>query len=201
MPGRAPRASAAGDRGGNMSRLAVVTGASSDIGLELARLLESDGFEVIAVAEDEAPEVGRPIRADLATPEGVEQLAAQVRALPIDALVLNAGIGAGGALVSEKRVEDELRLIDLNVRSTVHLAKLLVPPMVARGEGRVLFTSSIASTLPGPYQVVYNASKSFMQSFALALRNQLKDSGVTVTSLMPGPTGTEFFERADVLDN
>src|SRR4051794_33191034 len=184
MPGRAPRASAAGDRGGNMSRLAVVTGASSDIGLELARLLESDGFEVIAVAEDQAPKIGRPIRVDLATPEGVEQLAARVRALPIDALVLNAGIGTGGAFATDTRVEDELRLIDLNVRSTVHLAKLLVPPMVARGEGRVLFTSSIASTLPGPFQAIHTASQSFVEAFALTLRNDLKDSGVTVTSLM-----------------
>jgi uncharacterized protein len=183
-----------------MSRLALVTGASSGIGLELARRFDADGFEVISVAEDVPPEVGRPIRIDLATPEGVEELAAQVRPLPIEALVLNAGIGAGGAFVTDTRLEDELRLIDLNVRSTVHLAKLLLPPMVARGEGRVLFTSSIASTMPGPFQAVYNASKSFVQSFALALRNELKDSGVTVTSLMPGPTDTEFFERADMLD-
>ena len=95
---------------------------------------------------------------------------------------------------------DELRLIDLNVRSTVHLAKHVVRDMVARDEGRVLFTSSIASTMPGAFQAVYNASKSFVQSFALALRNELKDTDVTVTSLMPGPTDTEFFERADMLD-
>jgi len=90
----------------------------------------------------------------------------------------------------------ELEIIDLNVRSTVHLAKHVVGDMVARDEGRVLFTSSIASTMPGSFQAVYNASKSFDQSFALALRNELKDTGVTVTSLMPGPTDTEFFERA-----
>jgi len=183
-----------------MSRLAVVTGASSGIGLELARIFDDEGFEVVAAAEDEDPPVGRPIRVDLATPEGVEQLAAQVRALPIDALALNAGIGAGGAFVTDTRLEDELRLIDLNVRSTVHLAKLLVPPMVARRRGRVLFTSSIASTQPGAFHAVYNASKSFVQSFALAIREELGDTGVTVTSLMPGPTDTEFFERADMED-
>jgi len=93
-----------------------------------------------------------------------------------------------------------LRLIDLDVRSTVHLAKHVVRDMVARNEGRVLFTSSIASTMPGTFQAVYNASKSFVQSFALALRNELKDTGATITALMPGPTDTEFFERADMLD-
>src|SRR4029079_14482200 len=91
-------------------------------------------------------------------------------------------------------------LIDLNVRSTVHLAKHVVADMVARDEGRILFTSSIASTMPGSFQAVYNASKSFVQTFALALRDELKDTNVTVTSLMPGPTDTEFFERADMLD-
>ena len=93
-----------------------------------------------------------------------------------------------------------LRLIDLNVRSTVHLCKLVAQDMVARDEGRILFTSSIASTMPGSFQAAYNASKSFVQSFALALRNELKDTGVSVTSLMPGPTETEFFERAEMED-
>jgi short-subunit dehydrogenase len=86
------------------------------------------------------------------------------------------------------------------VRSTVHLAKLVIGDMVGRDEGRLLFTSSIAATMPGPFQAVYNASKSFVQSFALALRNELKDTNVTVTLLMPGPTETEFFESADMLD-
>jgi uncharacterized protein len=140
-----------------------------------------------------------PVQVDLATPRGVEELHGRI-GRPVDALALNAGIGAGGAFVGETRLEDELRLVDLNVRSTVHLAKLILPEMVQRGEGRVLFTSSIASTMPGPYQAVYNASKSFVQSFALALRNELRDTGVTVTALMPGPTETEFFERADMLD-
>jgi short-subunit dehydrogenase len=116
------------------------------------------------------------------------------------AVALNAGVGAGGAFATDTKLEDELRLVDLNVRSTVHLAKRVVADMVERGEGRILFTSSIASTMPGSFQAVYNASKSFVQSFALALREELKDSGVTVTALMPGPTDTEFFERADMLD-
>ena len=119
---------------------------------------------------------------------------------PVDALALNAGIGAGGAFANETKLADELKLIDLNVRSTVHLCKLVLADMVERDEGRILITSSIASTMPGAFQAVYNASKSFDQSFALAIRNELKDTGVTVTALMPGPTDTEFFERAEMED-
>jgi uncharacterized protein len=191
--------------------LALVTGASSGIGLELARQFAEHGFDLIVAAEDDeiqraASELGsgaqvEPVRVDLARADGVEGLYGKVKAhgRPLDAAALNAGIGAGGSFV-ETRLEDELKLIDLNVRSTVHLAKYVVRDMVDRGEGRILFTSSIASTMPGSFQAVYNASKSFVQSFALALRNELKGSGVTVTSLMPGPTDTEFFKRADMLD-
>jgi short-subunit dehydrogenase len=192
--------------------LAVITGASSGIGLELARQFAEHGFDLIVAAEDDELTAAAgsldgadvqvdAVRVDLATPAGVEQLYERIQASnrPVDALALNAGIGSGGAFV-ETELEDELKLVDLNVRSVVHLAKLVVRDMVARGEGRVLITSSIASTMPGSYQAVYNASKSFDQSFALALRNELKDTGITVTSLMPGPTDTEFFERAEMLD-
>jgi len=191
------------------SNFAVVTGASSGIGLELAKVLARNDFDLLVVAEDaelaqaanaireEGAEV-EAVRADLTTREGVEQVAAAVKR-PVDALALNAGRGQGKAFV-DGPLDDLLAVVDLNCRSTVHLARLLLPDMVARGQGRVLITSSIASTMPGTYQAVYNASKSFTQSFALALRQELKDSGVTVTSLMPGPTDTEFFERADMED-
>ncbi|SCL46909.1 SDR family NAD(P)-dependent oxidoreductase [Micromonospora chersina] len=194
--------------------LAVVTGASSGIGYELAAQFTEHGYDVVVAAEDPAiataarnlrrdngPEA-YPVQVDLATPDGVEQLTRAVTELgrPVDALALNAGRGAGGDFVGGTDLRDELTVVDLNVRSTVHLAKRLLPGMVERGQGRVLFTSSIASTMPGPYQAVYNASKSFVQSFAEGLRNELKDSGVTVTSLMPGPTDTEFFERAHMED-
>ncbi|TQJ22791.1 short-subunit dehydrogenase [Micromonospora sp. A202] len=194
--------------------LAVVTGASSGIGYELAVQFAEHGFDLIVVAEDDGissaaeklrrdggPEV-QPVRVDLAREQGVEELASTIAATgrPVDALALNAGRGAGGAFVGGTDLRDELEIVDLNVRSTVHLAKRLLPGMVERGTGRVLFTSSIASTMPGPFQAVYNASKSFVQSFAEALRNELKDTGVTVTSLMPGPTDTEFFDRADMED-
>jgi short-subunit dehydrogenase len=193
--------------------LAVVTGASSGIGLELARQFADNGFDLVIAAEDDAIQTAaddlarsgasvEAVQVDLATPDGVEALWTRITAdpRPVDAAALNAGIGAGGAFATDTGLEQELRLIDLNVRSTVHLAKYVVREMVERDQGRILFTSSIASTMPGSFQAVYNASKSFVQSFALALRNELKDTEVTVTALMPGPTETEFFERADMLD-
>ncbi|MFJ6793143.1 SDR family NAD(P)-dependent oxidoreductase [Streptomyces sp. NPDC091268] len=192
--------------------LAVVTGASSGIGLELARQFAEHGYDLIVAAEDAAIHSaaaalgGRgvrveAVRADLATAEGVEELHRVVTATrrPVAAAALNAGVGQGGPFL-ETDLADELKIIDLNVTSTVHLAKRLLPGMVEDGEGRMLITSSIASTMPGSFQAVYNASKSFLQSFAQALQNELKDTGVTVTSLMPGPTETEFFERADMSD-
>jgi uncharacterized protein len=190
--------------------LALVTGASSGIGFELAKQFAEHDFDLIVAAEDEqlagaARELGdavvESVQVDLAGADGVEELWRRVTATgrPLVAAALNAGIGAGGAF-ADNDLAKELRLIDLNVRSTVHLAKHVVRDMVGRDEGRILFTSSIASTQPGAFQAVYNASKSFVQSFALAIRNELKDTGVTVTSLMPGPTETEFFERADMLD-
>jgi uncharacterized protein len=194
-------------------RLAVVTGASSGIGFELAKVFAAEGFDLIVAAEDEelahaCGELGQIgggvdcVRVDLSRPEGVEELYEKITAdgRPVDALALNAGIGAGGEFARETPLPKELRLIDLNVRSTVHLCKLVLGDMVARGEGRILFTSSVASTIPGSYQAVYNASKSFVQSFAEGIRNELRDTGVTVTALMPGPTDTEFFERADMED-
>ena len=193
--------------------LAVVTGASSGIGLALARQFAQHGFDLVVTAEDaELAQATRELeglgthvealRADLATPQGVEELASFVaaRSRPVDALALNAGRGAGGKFVGETELDDELEIVDLNVRSTVHLAKRLLPAMVARGEGRVLITSSIASTMPGAHQAVYNASKSFTQSFAEAIREELSDTGVTVTALMPGATDTEFFAKADLED-
>jgi short-subunit dehydrogenase len=193
---------------------AVVTGASSGIGYELARQFATNGFDLLMVAEDEGIEEAATVlrrdgerqvtavRADLATYEGVEKAYAAIREAgrPVDAIAINAGRGIGGDFARETSLDDELNVIAVNVTSTVHLAKRVVPDLVARGAGRVLFTSSIASMMPGTYQAVYNASKSFVQSFAEALRAELKDTGVTVTSLMPGPTDTNFFERADMLD-
>jgi short-subunit dehydrogenase len=198
---------------GQDRQLAVVTGASSGIGFELARILAEEGFDLLIAAEDaelttaleQLTKSGANVeahRVDLATEAGVIELYRHIQnsGRPVDVLALNAGIGAGGAFATETELADELKLIDLNVRSTVHLCKLVVADMVERDAGRILITSSIASTMPGPFQAVYNASKSFVQSFALAIRNELKDTDVTVTSLMPGATETEFFERAEMED-
>jgi len=193
---------------------AVVTGASSGIGYELARQFADHGYDLLLAAEDAeiqqaAVDLRRDgqnqvtaVRADLATYEGVEQLYAEIQAAgrPVDVIALNAGRGLGGDFTRETDLRQEINIIDVNVTSTVHLAKRVLPDMVARGAGRVLFTSSIASMMPGTYQAVYNASKSFVQSFAEALREELKDTGVTVTSLMPGPTETNFFHRAEMDD-
>jgi short-subunit dehydrogenase len=192
--------------------LAVITGASSGIGFELAKVFAENGFDLLINAEDDLSAAQREIaneesevetvQADLSKPKGVEKLYDRIQKTgrPVAALALNAGIGEGGDFARDTDLAQELELIDLNVRSTVHLSKLVLPEMVRRGEGRILFTSSIASTMPGTFQAAYNASKSFVQSFALAIRRELKDTGVTVTSLMPGPTETEFFERAHMQD-
>ena len=192
--------------------LAVVTGGSSGIGLALAKQFAQNGFDLTLCAEDGglADAAGQvealgarvdTVQADLATYDGVETLADRLQAdgRPVEALALNAGVGVHGPFV-ETHLEDELRLIGLNVASVVHLAKRVVPGMAARGRGRVLVTSSIAAQMPGTFLAVYNASKAFDLSFAEALRNELKDTGVTVTALMPGAVDTNFFHRADAED-
>jgi short-subunit dehydrogenase len=193
--------------------LALVTGASSGIGRELARVFAENGFDLIVAAEDPGIETTaaelqrhggavRPVRVDLRDPEGVEQLYATCRATgALDAAALNAGVGQGGRFL-DIDIEDEQDIIDVNVSSTVRLAKHVLRDMSERGTGRVLITSSIASTMPGTYQAVYNASKSFLQSFSEAVQAELRDdhAEVTVTALMPGPTDTNFFHRGDMDD-
>jgi len=189
---------------------AVVTGASSGIGFELAKQCIEHDFDLLICAEDEgiheaarhlsaAGAAVEAVRCDLATFEGCEKLVEAVNAFarPLDALLLNAGIGVGGSFV-QTPLEDELRMINLNVVAVVHLAKRLVPRMVNAGKGRVLVTSSVASTSPAPYLAVYGATKAFDLMFAEALRFELEDTGVTVTALQPGATDTEFFERANM---
>src|SRR4051812_22487806 len=188
MPATAPRP------------FAVVTGASSGIGLALATTFAEHGFDVLVTADDDgvhtvAAELdrdgvtARAVQADLTTPDGGQTLVQAVRAAgrPIDALALNAGGAQGGPFI-EPPPQGALDVIALDVVAPVGRARELVPPMVLRGEGRVLFTSSTAALMPGPWYATYAASKSFVLSFSEALRHELKDSGVTVTALLPGPT-------------
>lgn len=187
---------------------AVVTGASSGIGREVAQVLAEEGYDLLLCAEDPAVEEAEydvpsltveSLRADLATYDGVEDLVEAVGDRHVDALVLNAGVAVGGPFV-ETDLDADLELIALNVTSLVHLAKRLLPRMVAAGRGRVLVTGSVTSMLPGPYYATYSASKAFALNFAQSIRYELKDTGVTVTTMMPGPTDTEFFERAGMED-
>jgi len=193
--------------------LAVVTGASSGIGYELARQFGEHGYDLLVVSEREhisdaaraLEELGvevESVQADLATYEGVEQLYAtmQKEGRSIDAIAINAGVGVGGDFARDTDLTDEFNLIQLNVVSPVHLTKRVVKDMLRQGSGRILFTSSIAGTMPAPFEAVYGASKAFLTSFAQALRNELKETPITITVLMPGATETEFFNRAGLDD-
>lgn len=190
--------------------LAIVTGASTGIGYELAKCCAKDGYDLV-IASDEA-EIRRAaddfrtlgakveaVEADLSTTGGVDRLMTAIGDRPVDLLLANAGRGLGHAFVDQD-FSDIRRVIDTNVTGTMDLVHRIAPTMKARNRGRILFTGSIAGFMPGSYQAVYNATKAFIDSFSWALRNELQDTDVTVTCLMPGPTDTAFFERADMED-
>jgi len=193
---------------------AVVTGASSGIGYELARQFAEHGYDLLITSQhehindaeraitSEFPVDVSSVQADLAAPDGVEQLYRKIQECgrPVEAIAINAGVGVSGDFANETDLDDELNLIRLNVIAPVHLAKLVIKDMLRLSKGKVLFTSSIAGTMPAPFLAVYGASKAFLTSFGQAIRNELKDSGVTVTVLMPGATETEFFHRAGMED-
>jgi len=190
--------------------LAVVTGASTGIGYELAKECANSGFDLVVAADEPAihdaaqtlRQLGAAVdavEADLATLDGVDRLYAAVRGRPVDALLANAGRGLGKGFLDQD-FDDVRRVIDTNVTGTLYLLQKIGRDMRARGQGRILITGSIAGFMPGTYQAVYNGTKALLDSFSFALRHELKDTGITVTCLMPGPTETEFFERADMLD-
>ena len=190
-------------------RLAVVTGASSGIGLELARLAAKDGYDLIVAADTPFVEAGPALRefgvdveeleVDLATKQGVSQLLDRIGERCVDVLVANAGHGLGHGFL-EQSPDEWQHIIDTNITGTLLLIQPVVTKMVERGEGRVLITGSIAGHLAGAFQAVYNGSKAFIDSFAAALNEEIKDSGVTITCLKPGATETAFFHRAELDD-
>lgn len=193
--------------------LAAVTGASSGIGLELARQFALHGYDLVVCADDialalaaqdlesDGASVGA-LKLDLRTFEGVEAFYDEIRAkgAPLEAIAINAGVGVSGDFARETDLREELAMIHLNVVSTVHLAKLAAADMVAEGRGRILITASMAGLIPAPLSAVYAATKAFDISFAQSLHHELEGTGVSVTVLIPGPTDTEFFSRAGMED-
>jgi len=190
--------------------LAIVTGASVGIGYELAKLCAENGYDLLIAADQAAIHdaaknfevLGAAVDAvevDLATIEGVDTLYAAVKGRPVGALLANAGHGLGHAFLDQDFAQVR-HVIDTNITGTIYLIQKVGRDMRTRSEGRILITGSIAGFMPGSFQAVYNGTKAFIDSFSFALRNELKDTGVTVTCLMPGATETEFFERAGVED-
>jgi len=188
---------------------AIVTGASSGIGLELAREAALRGYDLLIAADRSLDEQAAALRAhggtvvavetDLATREGVDTLFGHVANRRVDALLANAGHGLGKAFLDQDFAEVQ-HVINTNVTGTIDLVQRVGKQMRRQNSGKILFTGSIAGYMPGTFQAVYNGTKAFIDSFSYALRNELKDTGVTVTCLMPGATDTDFFARADMLD-
>jgi uncharacterized protein len=193
-------------------KFAIVTGASTGIGLELARCCAKDGYDLLIAADEAAIEDAASllrqeqgaanilaIKADLATTEGVDKLVAAAAGRPVDVLIANAGRGLGDAFLDQDFGKIR-NVIDTNVLGTTYLLHKVVREMRNANEGRVLITGSIAGFTPGSFQAVYNASKAYLNSLSFALREELSDTNVSVTCLMPGATETEFFRQAGMLD-
>jgi uncharacterized protein len=193
-------------------KFAIITGASTGIGFELASLAAEDGYDLLVVANEPLIDAAaadfrqhgvdvQSVEADLSTTEGVDRLLAAIAGRRVDVLCANAGAGHGGAFLDQD-VAVWRRTVDTNVMGTLYLMQKVLKDMISRGEGRVLVTGSIAGYIPGPFNAVYNATKAFIDNFTDAIREELKDydAKIVLTTLMPGATDTEFFARADMLD-
>ncbi len=190
---------------------AIVTGASTGIGFELATLAAKNGYDLLVVADEPLIEAAaqdfrqfgtdvQALEADLSTFEGVDQLLSAAGGRQIDLVCANAGRGLGEAFLDQD-IAEWRKVIDTNVVGTSYLLQKVLRDMVARNDGKVLVTGSIAGYIPGAFQAVYNGTKSYVDSFVAAIQNEIKDAdGVTLTNLMPGPVETEFFDRAHMLD-
>ena len=190
-------------------KLAIVTGASSGIGLEIAKLAAKDGYDLVVAADTPFVEA-RPalkdfgidvqeMELDLSTKQGVDRLLAAVGDRPVDVLAANAGHGLGHGFLDQSP-QEWLHVINTDVTGTLLLIQPIARRMVERGEGKILITGSVAGHLSGAFQAVYNGSKAFIDSFAAALNEELRETGVTVTCLKPGATETNFFHRAELDD-
>ena len=189
--------------------LAVVTGASSGIGYNLARICAENGFDLVVAADQPLDEAAMDFRAlgarvdtvetELASRPGVDKLYAAIKGRAVDALLANAGHGLGRDFL-EQEFNEVLHTIDTNITGTIYLVQKVATDMRARGQGRILITGAMAGFMPGSHQAVYKGTEAFIDSFSAALRDELKDTGVTLTCLMPGVTDTDFFARADMLD-
>jgi short-subunit dehydrogenase len=198
-----------------MEKYALITGATSGIGYELAKLFAKDQYNLVIVARNEkelnncSNEMKQQygvnvitIAKDLFKRESPFEVYDEVKArgLQIDVLVNDAGQGQYGEF-KDTDINRELDIIQLNIGAYITLTKCFLREMVDRKEGKILNVASIAGKMPGPYQSVYHGTKAFVQSWSEALRSELKDSGVTVTSLLPGATETDFFNKAQMQDS
>jgi len=190
--------------------LALVTGASTGIGLELAKEAANHGYDLLIAADEPAIETAATelralgvnvdaVQADLSTTEGVDKMLDALRGRDVEALLANAGRGLGKGFLDED-FDKARKVVDTNITGTIYLIHRVGRAMRARNAGKILITGSIAGFMPGSFQAVYNGTKSFLNSFSFAIRDELKDTGITVTCLMPGPTETEFFERGELMD-
>lgn len=190
-----------------MSKFAIITGASTGIGRELAKLAAADGYDLLLVADTPFVDAGagiggnaETVEADLSTIEGVDRFLVATGGRKVDLLCANAGHGLGGAFLDQD-VAEWRHVIDTNITGTIYLLQKILKDMVATGEGKVLITGSVAGWIPGSFSAVYNGTKAFVDNFAAAIRNELQDHpGITVTTLLPGPVETEFFHRAGMDD-
>jgi uncharacterized protein len=193
-----------------MRKFAIVTGASTGIGFELAKICLKNEYDVLIAADEpeieeaavalrQMPGAVEAVQADLTGPEGVDRLYAAAKGRQVDAPLANAGRGLGRAFLDQDP-DAWRRVVDTNITGTLLLVQKVARQMRQAGAWRILITGSIAGFMPGTYQAVYNGTKAFLDSFSFALRHELKDSGVSVTCLMPGATETDFFERADMMD-
>ncbi|HEX8382145.1 MAG TPA: SDR family NAD(P)-dependent oxidoreductase [Sphingomonas sp.] len=192
-------------------KFAIITGASTGIGFELATLAAKNGYDILVVADEPLIDAAAAdfkqfgtqvssVMADLSTIQGVDQLLDAANGRRVDLLCANAGHGLGHAFLDQP-VKDWRHVVDTNIVGTAYLLQRVLKDMVARDDGKVLVTGSIAGYIPGAFQAVYNGTKAFVDSFVAAIQNEIKESkGVTITNLMPGPVETEFFARGDMLD-